>query len=326
MDGEYRWDPISDRWVIIAPGRAARPDHFQEGVMARQIVAPCPFCRGHEAQTPQPVAVYPPGAAEWQVRVVPNLFPAVAMEWSSAGPSSSAVRPAVGVHEVIIEAPHHVVSLAQLSDEQVSWTFASYRDRLAELGRDSRLAYGAIFKNARAGGGASLEHVHSQLIATAQTPESIAQEMRRLMDHWQARQRCLLCELLAAEVQQSRRVVLDRDGFVAFCPFASRFPYETWLVPQAHAADFTAATPSQLESCGWLMRDLIRRLEASLPEPAYNFWLHTVPFHRRDGAAFHWHFELAPRLTRLAGFELGSGSFINPVSPEKAAQVLRQVR
>jgi UDPglucose--hexose-1-phosphate uridylyltransferase len=324
---EYRWDPIADRYVIVAPERVARPDQLGEEPPARRIIAPCPFCRGHEDQTPASLLCYP-NQRDWQVRVIPNKFPAVRRELPAEQTPLPDPRstPAVGAHEVIIEAPQHIVSLADLSDQQLFWTFAAYRDRLLDLASDSRLAYGQVFKNARTGGGASLEHAHSQLIATSQIPTNVQREIHNANKHFQQTERCLFCEVLANELGDPVRVVAQSETWVAFCPFASRFPYETWVMPQRHLSDFSTSDDADLQQFGLLVRDVIRRLEQCLRMPAYNYWLHTQPFQQAPQASFHWHLEIAPRLTRLAGFELGAGYFINPVAPEQAAQQLRDAK
>jgi UDPglucose--hexose-1-phosphate uridylyltransferase len=233
--------------------------------------------------------------------------------------------PAIGALEVIIESPDHVASLTELTDAQLVWSFTAYRDRLVAWSQHPELAYGLVFKNARADGGASLEHVHSQLIATSHVPQEIWQEISRCAEHWRLQGRCIYCQLLERELQLERRMVTVGDEFVALCPFASRFPYEMWVFPRHHASHYASTSSAQLASCARVVSDLVCRLEAQLPTPAYNFWIHTAAFHDHS-SAFHWHLELAPRVSRLAGFELGGGCSINPVSPEEAAQALRRAR
>jgi UDPglucose--hexose-1-phosphate uridylyltransferase len=326
---ELRGDLLSGRWVIIAENRAARPDELRPSTV-RRIIVPCPFCRGREAETPPAVATYfsrtAPGAEQgWQVRVVPNKFPAVQFE--EATPSTNDVlhpaQPALGAHEVVVESPDHVVSLAALTDEQVELTFAAYQDRLAFWQRDERLAYGLVFKNARAAGGASLEHAHSQLIATPIVPAEVAGEVAQANAFHRQHGRCAFCELLDRELADSRRIVATTEQFVAYCPYAARFPYETWIVPRQHAHRFEQVDAGQRRELAHLVRDLIRRLESLSPETAYNYWIHTAPWRTPSCDFYHWHVEVITRLTRIAGFELGTGFYINPVSPEEAASRLR---
>lgn len=316
---ELRQDPLSGRWVIIAENRAARPDEFAttNGI----DVDLCPFCPGREDLTPPATAVYPSDSPDnpWKVRVVPNKYPAV--ELNATGDRGEA---AVGVHEVIIESPAHVISLSGVSDEEARLAFVAYRDRMQVLRQDSRLAYGFVFKNARAAGGASLEHVHSQLIGTSTVPADIQFELAKAGEHQMLHGRCAFCDLIDGELDGARRVV-ETDSFVVFCPFGSRFPYEMWVLPREHHESFEETPDSQLAELAKVMQNLIRRLEATLDSPAYNFWIRNAPFRLSSHDDYHWRIELTPRLTRLAGYELGTGCFINPLSPEKAAAQLRSV-
>jgi len=327
---EFRRDILTDRWVILAENRAGRPDEFVPAA-PRPIVTPCPFCLGNEQETPEAVACYPPSRAasphpSWEVRVVPNKFPAV--DFSGADPSARAESPTTcdgrGAHEVVIESPHHVVTLSELTDEQVEWTFAAYQDRLRHWQDESDLAYGLVFKNARAAGGASLEHTHSQLIATPMVPVEVAGELARCREYQRKHAKCPICEITIRELTAEQRIVTRTEHFVVCCPFASRFPYEMMVMPSKHASRFEDLEQEVCNELAHLVRHLISRLERTLAEPAYNYWIHTAPWNRgRDVGYFHWHIHLAPRLTRMAGFELGAGYFINPVSPEAAAGRLR---
>jgi UDPglucose--hexose-1-phosphate uridylyltransferase len=229
----------------------------------------------------------------------------------------------LGAHEVIIETPRHVVSLTQLSDRQVESTFVAYQDRLRYWQRDERLAHGLVFKNARSAGGASLEHTHSQLLAIPFVPDVVAQELSAAEAYWRMHGRCVFCDLQQSELASQQRIVRRTPHFLAYCPYASRFAYEMMVIPLQHARQFEELLGPQRDELAHLVRDLIRRLEAVLPEPAYNYWIHSAPWRGSPEVTFHWHLELVPRLTRLAGFELGTGYSINPVSPEEAASRLR---
>ena len=316
---ELRQDPLSGRSVIVAENREARPDQFT--ATNTSPAEPCPFCAGHEQLTPPAVAEYSSDSSSepWNVRVVPNKYPAV--ELNATGDRGEA---AIGVHEVIIESSAHVVSLSEVSNEDARLTFVAYRDRLHAMQQDSRLAYGLVFKNARADGGASLEHTHSQLIATAHVPNDVQYELAKAGEHRILHGTCAFCDLLEGEIDGTRRVTAT-DNFVVFCPFGSRFPYEMWILPKEHRESFETTEDSQLAELAALMQDLIRRLEATLDSPAYNYWIRNAPFRLSHHDDYHWRIELTPRMTRLAGFELGTGCFINPVRPEDAAAQLRAV-
>lgn len=328
---ELRRDAISDRWVIVAENRADRPDDYAGFASPHR----CPFCKGHEDDTPHAIATYySPGKhapADWQVRVVPNKYPAV----SPAG-TNGKTRPQVnglsylhmaqegtGVHEVVIESPEHVLSLSDLSLQQAGLVFVSYRDRLADLRRDPGLAYALIFKNVGAAGGASLEHVHSQLIATAFVPTEVRRELAAAEQFFQRKGQCCFCALLQEELAAGLRVVAESPQFVAVCPFAGRFPYETWVLPRQHQSRFDESTEAELAELSRLMHDLVGRIERALGRCAYNYLIHTEPFDTSRLDHYHWHIEILPRITRTAGFEWGAGCYINPVPPEEAAVVLR---
>ena len=326
---EFRKDPVSDHWVIIAPNRAARPEQFAAHGLAR---APgrCPFCRGHEADTPGAVATYGwqgmvADDAPWQVRVIQNKYPALELIERPVTDSSGLyeVRPGFGAHEVIIEAPDHVVSFGELELPQVELVFLAYRDRLLQLQADPRIAYGQLFKNSGAAAGASLEHAHSQLIGTPVIPTQIQSELARSLAYHQRHDRCVFCDMLQAELASGARVVFECESFVAFCPFASQFPYEIWVVPKRHSCRFELTEDGEARELARVVSEVARRIELALDNPAFNFLIHTSPFRLSPVSYFHWHLEFFPRLTKTAGFEWGAGDYINTVSPEDAAGKLR---
>lgn len=325
---EFRRDPLSDHWVIIAPDRAQRPEQFAgEGP---RVPHRCPFCRGHEGDTPETVVAYrEDGTAatggDWQVRVIPNKYPAVERQATAAetGGPFFELRGGFGVHEVILEAPDHVTSLSDLTDRQVGLILFAYRERLRELSVDRRLAYAQIFKNSGAAAGASLEHAHSQLIATPVVPTQVQRELGQALLYYQRHQQCVFCTMLAAELAVGARVVAGTEHFVAFCPFASQFPYEVWILPRVHESHFEAGQVERLGELAGLLRAVIGRSEIALDRPAFNYLIHTAPFDRPALEHYHWHLEFSPRLVKTAGFEWGAGDYINIVTPEEAAGVLR---
>jgi UDPglucose--hexose-1-phosphate uridylyltransferase len=326
---EFRKDPLSDHWVIIAPNRAARPEQFGlEG--ATRGPARCPFCRGNEMDTPQQLAIYSAGGqlierGPWQVRVIPNKFPAV--ENVRIGRPDQTefyqTRHGVGVHEVIVESPDHLTSWARLNDQLVTVIFQAYRDRMAHWRGDPRLAYAQIFKNSGNAAGASLEHAHSQLIATPVVPTQIETELKRSADYFQLHRRCVFCEMIEREFAEQSRVVAQTDDFIAFCPFASQFPYEVWILPREHSSHFEFVEDGKLAGLAGLVRDLVGRVEHLLNDPGFNYLIHTAPFGSTHLRHYHWHVEIFPRVSKTAGFEWGAGDYINIVTPEQAAATLR---
>lgn len=324
---EFRQDPLSRRWVIIGGERGGRPNEFVEATTRAKDIS-CPFCAGHEGETPPALASYSSnGKGKWLVRVVPNKFPAVTPDINTArqelrppGP-----LPGFGSHEVIIESPRHVASLSDLTDAEADAVFAAYRDRLQNLKAEGRFRYVQIFKNVGPGAGASLEHVHSQLVALRSVPEVIEQELKSSGEFFQMHQRSLLLEMLEREIATSERIVATTDHFVAFCPYASRFGYEVWIAPRQHRPRFEDTQGGELGELSRLARDLIGRIERATGQASYNYFLHTQPFDMPAYDHYHWHIEIVPRLTKVAGFEWGTGCFINPYPPEAAAEHLRSI-
>lgn len=339
---EFRRDRVSQRWVIIAQDRAGRPSDYVPR-SARREGTSCPFCAGHEGETPAALANYPPTGPTasptpaWQVRVIPNKYPAARREpdttlgFSPTLPSPGMATPAgpmlpgLGDHEVIIESPAHVASFTELTAEQAAWSFMAYRDRLRVHRSRPDLAYGLVFKNCRSAGGATLEHAHSQLLSTSFVPGEIERELQSMAEFRAQQGRCLFCDLVEQETAAGERMVRQSERWAMFCPFASRFPFETWLVPRRHQLRFEDLGNDEIAELSSLVRGHLISLESLFPDAAYNFWIHTAPFAVTDDEAFHWHVEIVPRVTTQAGYEWGSGCFVNPLSPEKAAQELRRI-
>lgn len=325
---ELRKDPIVGRWVIIAPDRARRPVPARAD--AELAEGPCPFCENQEIQTPHEILAYrdkhsQPNGPGWRVRVVPNKFPALQVggELSKRGDGVYDKMNGIGAHEVIVECPQHLTTLAELSDENIREVLWIYRDRLLDLKKDPRLVYGMIFKNVGVAAGASLDHSHSQLIVTPIVPISVWEEMTGALEFFNYRGRCIYCDIVHQELAAEKRVVLDTPSFLCLAPFASRFPFETWIVPKGHTSHYENIHKPEVDELGSVLRTVLRKLETALDRPAYNYIIHTAPFDTQALPHYHWHLEIIPRLTRVAGFEWGTGFYINPVPPERAAMLLR---
>lgn len=328
---EWRKDPIQNRWVIVAEDRGERPCDYESPLRLREDAA-CPFCEGNEDQTtPEIAACRAEGSAAngpgWRVRVVPNKYPALEL---AGEPRPSSVghydaMPGVGVHEVIVESPRHVPSTADLGEDNIREVLWTYRDRLTAWKRDPRLRYGMVFKNVGAAAGASLEHVHSQLVATPMVPTHVGDELAAALALYQRRGECPYCELLSHESSTVARVVLETPHFVAFCPFASRFAYETWILPKRHASRYESISRQAAGELAGVLKQVVGRLETALDRPAYNYILQTAPFGDGELPHYHWRLEVFPRLARTAGFEWGTGFHINAVPPERAAAQLRDL-
>jgi len=328
---DLRKDPIVGRWVIVAKSRAKRPHDFESSPRLRRGKF-CPFCEGNEDSTPNEIIAYrnpgtQPNRKGWRVRVIPNKFPALEIEGDlqKRGEGIYDMMRGVGAHEVIIESPQHLVSTSQLAEENLREVLWVYRDRLVDLKRDNRLVYGMIFKNVGAAAGASLEHTHSQLIVTPIVPINVGEEMSGSLEFYNYRGRCVYCDMIQQELATEKRIVVDAPGFLAFCPFASRFPFETWVLPKAHSSHYENIQKNGIEELAGMMRLVIAKIEAALDQPAYNYIIHTAPFDTQEIRHYHWHIEIMPSLTKAAGFEWGTGFYINPVPPEEAAAFLREV-
>ena len=328
---ELRKDPILGRWVIIASERAKRPSDFKSAP-APHSSAPCPFCEGNEAGTPPEIFALrapntKPNERGWQVRVVPNKFPALAIE-GSLGKHGRGVYDqmrGVGAHEVIIETPQHVNSMAHISVENIQAVLHTYKERMLDLKKDIRLVYGLIFKNVGDAAGASLEHTHSQLVATPVVPIRIEQEMNGSKNFYKYRGRCIYCDIIHQEIEDEERVVVNDEHFIAISPFAARFPFELWIMPKQHLTHFENIPPHLLPALAAISKKVFSKLERALSNPAYNTLVHSTPYNMEENEYYHWHIEIIPRITRLAGFEWGTGFYINPVPPEDAAKFLREV-
>ncbi len=328
---ELRKDPIISRWVIISTERGKRPHDF--------VVEPeatkggfCPFCPGNEHFTPPEIMAYrEPGTAPntggWHLRVVSNKFPALVIEGEldKRGEGLYDLMNGIGAHEVIIESTDHNKTLSDITVEQFSDVLYAYRDRIIDLGKDPRFRYILIFKNQGRAAGASLEHSHSQLIGLPIVPELVQEELMGSRSHYKMKERCVFCDIIRQELNQKVRVVLENDLFLAICPFAPRSPFEIWILPKTHHSSYVDLPDKEFGQLGAIFSETLKRLDKALNRAPYNFILHTAPVRETDLEYYHWHFEIMPKLTLMAGFEWGSGFFINPTPPEDAARYLREI-
>jgi len=330
---ELRKDPVTGRWVIISTDRQKRPNDFRVERSAAVGREYCPFCPGHEEMTPPEVLSYrqnggAPNAPGWDVRVVPNKFPALQVEGSldREGEGLFDRMNGIGAHEVIIETPDHDRSMALMSEPELERVLWAFRERMLDLKQDHRLRYILVFKNQGAGAGATLEHPHSQLIALPIVPDFVREEIDGARRHYAIKERCVFCDIVHQELREGRRVIQENADIIALAPYAPRFAFETWLLPKRHGARYEQAARHEYESLARLLKSVLQRLDRALETPPFNLIVHTSPFSEEVADLYHWHIEIIPKLTRVAGFEWGTGFYINPTSPEEAAKVLRAVR
>ncbi len=329
---ELRRDPIAGRWVIIATERGRRPGSFgtERSPFPKGI---CPLCPGHEGMTPPEIAAVRgensrPDTPGWHARVIPNLFPALEVEGAleRRGLGLFDQMSGVGAHEVLVESPHHERELADLDPASFRNVLLLCVDRIRDLRGDRRLRYLLLFKNHGSEAGASLEHTHSQLIAMPIVPRQVAEELEGARRHFRHKERCIFCDVIDQELHDGARIVSETEHFVVIEPFAARCPFETWILPRRHTSDFDDIGAAELEALAVVFRDTLQRLKGALEDPAYNFMLHSGPLQEERLEHYHWHIEIMPKLIHVAGFEWGSGFFINPTAPEEAARFLREVK
>lgn len=328
---ELRRDPIIGRWIIISTERGKRPTDF---IVEKNHVKGgfCPLCPGNENTTPPEVlsySQYPDRQANkpgWSVRVVPNKYPALVIEGelNKEGEGLYDKMNGIGAHEVIIETPDHNESFSHLPPERMVKVFWAFRDRLTDLSNDPRFRYVMIFKNFGAAAGASLEHSHSQLVALPILPRMIKSELDGSLSYFKYKERCVFCDIIKQEINHNQRVITQNALFLAIVPYAPRSPFEMWILPKKHASSYLSMNNEEFRQLSEIFSECMRRLDKCIPNVPYNFVLHGAPLRSPALEHYHWHFEIMPKLTMIAGFEWGSGFYINPIPPEEAAKYLRK--
>lgn len=329
---ELRRDPIIGRWVIISSERGKRPSDFSINQDYPQVGS-CPFCPGFEDKTPPEILAYYNTGREknksgWWVRVIPNKFPALEIgpDLNRTGEGIYDRMNGMGAHEVIIETPNHDQLIHEMDSSKLEDVIWAYRDRIRDLKKDPRLEYILIFKNHGAAAGASISHPHSQLIAMPMVPIRFKQECKGAQQYFEYKERCVYCDIIRYEEKQQVRVVAKNKDFIVVTPYASRFPFETWIMPLRHSSEFEEIQKNEIGSLAEIMKTVLSKQNFLLDNPPYNFILHTAPLKTPGLPYYHWCIEIIPKLTKVAGFEVGSGFYINPTPPEEAATLLRETK
>jgi UDPglucose--hexose-1-phosphate uridylyltransferase len=337
---QLRRDPITGRIAIVAEARAERPGAFlstgetPEAARVQSSDAPrldCPFCPGNESETTAEVLAIRNDATVantpgWQVRVVTNKYPALLpIDVVARQQKQTDDSPARGIHEVIIDTPRHVTSTGELSANELRAVLDVYRSRLATIATIPHIKHALVLKNVGRAAGATIEHLHSQLIATDFVPTGVEDEFVACDRLFREHNECAFCRLIREERLAETRVIDKSPRFIALSPFAARVPFETWILPRRHSPHFHSQTDDDLDDLATFSLHLLRRIERLSQPAAYNLWIHAAPFDSIAIESYHWHVEIAPRMTTIAGYELGTGGFINPVSPERAAAKLREL-
>ena len=326
---QLRRDPITGRWIIVNYEKLVKPDGFSfEKPTKDGLTEKCPFCPGNEHLTPPEIVAHrkigPPNSPGWTIRVVPNKYPALSIK-GDLGKSGMGIfdrMNGIGTHEVIVDIPEHMLDIADISDSQSEEVVWSYLGRSTDLKKDSRFKYILIFRNYGQSAGASLAHPHSQLIALPIVPKRVNEELHSSLEYYGYKERCVFCDMVEQELSDKERIVEENEFFIAFCPFVSRFPYETWIIPKNHESHFTSVKKEEVRPLGKILRNAMRRLKKLLNDPPYNYIIHTSPINGFEKEYYHWHIEIMPKLVNVAGFEWGSGFYVNPIPPEVAAKNL----
>jgi UDPglucose--hexose-1-phosphate uridylyltransferase len=330
---QLRKDPVTREWVIIASERSRRPNDFKpaEDLVGKPAFSPnCPFCPGNELMTPPEVLSYrpletAPNSPGWWVRVVPNKFPALGIEGEldRVGFGMYDMMNGIGAHEVIIECPDHDKSIADVPLHQAQEILWAYRDRHQDLVCDKRFKYILLFRNHGRIAGASLEHPHCQLIALPMVPQNVQLQIEGAQRYQDYHDRCIYCDMIRVEMRFGERIVSMNDEFIAFCPYAAKYPFELRIMPRKHCSALANEDRSTVNAFAAVLQDSLKRIGLCLNNPPYNFTLLTAPVNQEHEHDFHWHVSIMPRLTIAAGFEMGTGIYINVTAPEDSAKHLR---
>ncbi|HAM35742.1 MAG TPA: galactose-1-phosphate uridylyltransferase [Elusimicrobia bacterium] len=328
---ELRQNLATKEWVIIATERALRPEDFHSQRKPRpalpERLESCPFCPGNEARTGEDLFSLN-GPRGWRVRAVRNKFPALIPDARLDGPTEGLYRRLAGLgrHEVIIESPSHSEHLAHMAPENARQVFFAYRERFRAAQQDPHVALTLVFKNHGEGAGTSLEHPHSQIIGSSVVPANIRHRMDEAEKYHAKNGSCVFCDMIEEELKQKLRILADTRFFTAFVLFAALSPFHIWILPKRHTASFGEAGDDELADLSGVMQVLLRKLYSGLGDPDYNFVIQSCPQDRGETKPFHWYLSLVVRLSKAAGFELGSGMFINTSLPERSAAFLNSLK
>lgn len=327
---EIRYNMITREWVIIATERAKRPEDFAKANPRKPTPPPhdpkCVFCTGNEHLTPPESLRIPNGSGGWSVRVIPNKFSALnpTLELTRKVDGLKRTISGAGIHEVIVETPAHDKTLALLSDGEIENVLEAYRQRYSAVTEDPRVAHVTLFKNHGERAGSSLEHPHSQLVGTPIIPPQVRERMENALRFYDETGDCIFCATVADELVDQARIVEQTDHFAAFIPYAALTPFHLWIFPLRHAANFMDTTDAESKDLAHLLRRILRKMYFSLVNPDFNLSVRTPPREASGLKYYHWYISLIPRVTRVAGFEIGSGMFINVALPEQSAEFLRK--
>ncbi len=334
---ELRKDILLGRWVAVLSDSKA-PSEYDLPGRNREVEGSCILCPGRESETPSEiVSVRKPGTSidttGWWTRAIPSFKPLFQIEGDLGrrGIGIYDKMNSIGANEILIESPDHNIRPEDMGLEQMKRVMTLYKYRLVDLEKDSRLRYILIYKNSGKDVGEIFPHPVSYLMATPVIPKKVKDELDGAKQYYNYKERCIFCDIIREELRVGERIILETKSFVAFCPYAAKFPFESWIIPKRHNCAFQEITSEEIEDMGLMLMSMLKKLRRIFNEPPFNYFLHTAPnmIPRRDhwhtlGEDFHWHIEIIPRLVRMSGFEWGSGFYILSTSPENAARYLRE--
>lgn len=322
---------VTKEWVIIATDRAKRPEDFKKELKIKDDIPPynpkCPFCPGNEDPNEPEIARVNDENGRWLVRVIPNKYPALKPEGSLARLKNGIYRKinGFGIHEVIIDTPTHNLTTALLEKDQIKEIFKLYRSRFRELQKDPRIAHIVVFKNHGESAGTSQLHPHSQLAAISIVPTQIRHRVEETMRHYDATGECAYCNMINDEIKTQERIIMESPHFVAFVLYAAQSPFHLWILPKRHMASFSAIKEEEIADLSFVMKTILSKIYYGLGNPDYNYVIRACPTDSCNSKYLHWHISIVLRVTKAAGFELGSGMFINTSFPEEDAKFLRNI-
>ncbi len=330
--GELRKDPILGRWVIVKTDGSLKPEDYEKEQRVFHQQEICPFCPGREDRTPPEIEAVrdagSPNDSDWRIRVVPNKFPAldISGEIERRGVGIFDMSNGIGAHEVVLETRDHCKDFPDFTDQEMFEIVGKYCSRTKDLSKDPRFKYVLSFKNYGAEAGASLEHAHSQIIALPMVPKYVLEALEGSDRYYRFHGRCIYCDIIHQEIRDKERIVTENDDFICFSPYASRFPFESWIMPKEHQVRFCEMNDEQKYGLGKILKEIVTRNKLCLSDPSYNFFIHTAPIKYPHPEGYHWHIEIIPKLTNMAGFEWGTGFYVVPTDPVVATRYLRDIK
>ena len=327
---EIRRNMITRDWVIMATERARRPHEFIDGKKQRAVLPHykdnCPFCIGNEHLSTKEYARID-GPDGWKVRIIANKFPALSPEGNRVRHTEGLYQTisGIGVHDVVVESPEHDAVMAFMPETQIQNILRCYRERYLQIRKDRRLEAIVIFKNYGESAGSSLEHTHSQIAATPVVPPQFRDRVEEAVRYFDDHGDCIFCRTILDEISTGSRIIAENSNFIAFIPYAALTPFHIWVFPRIHNSSFESISDDEIADLASIMKNILLRLFHGLGDPDFNFTIRSSPLADRETRYFHWYLSIIPKMSKQAGFEMGSGMYINSAIPEESAEYFRNI-